>query len=205
MSFLRSILALATCFVIASCAREDLSKPPPPVGDFRLAYNIVVADNVEPVGPSRQATADEWEIVLKDEIQKRVGRYEGEKLYHLGISVDAYALALPGIPLVFKPRSILSIRTNVWDDTAQRRINAEPKRITVFEPFSANTFIGSGITQNRDAQMRNLAAKAAREINEWLVENKAWFTAEAVEARRVLGKQADAPTSETSAAAATSN
>ena len=162
---LSRLLALCAFVLLSACAAEDLTGPPEPLGDFRLAYNIVVAKNAQQVGPSRAATTEEWETVLKAEIAKRTGRYDGEKLYHLGVSVDAYALAYPGIPVVLKPRSILSVTVNVWDDTAGRKINAEPKRVTVFEPFSPETFIGSGLTQTREQQMLNLAGKAAREIN----------------------------------------
>ena len=144
---------------------------------------IVVAENAKQAGPSRSASAEEWQAILQEEVVKRIGRYDGEKLYHLGLNIDAYALALPGVPLVFKPKSILSITANVWDDTAQRRINMEPKVILVFEKGSPKTYVGSGITQDREEQMHNLAAAAAREIGKWLVENKAWFSPEAVAIR----------------------
>ena len=136
MAVARRLLAVFAALALSACAAEDLSKPPSPLGDFDLGYNIVVAKNAEQVGPSRQATPAEWEAVMQDEIEKRTGRYDGNKLYHLGTAVDAYALAYPGIPVVLKPRSILVVTVNVWDDTAERRINAEPKQFTVFEPFS---------------------------------------------------------------------
>lgn len=189
----RRILALAALLALTACAAEDLTQAPDPLGDFRLGYNIVVARNAQQVGPSRQATAAEWEAVVKAEIQKRTGRYAGDKLYHLGVGVDAYALAYPGIPVVLKPRSVLSVTVNVWDDTAGRKINAEPKTVTVFEPFSAETVIGTGLTRSREQQMEALAANAARRINAWLVENKAWFTPEAVQARVILGPEPGAP------------
>lgn len=191
--FLRPLAAVAVLLVLAACAKEDLSRPPEPFGDFRLAHNIVVARNAKMAPPSRSATAEEWETVMKEEIQKRIGRYEGEKLYHLGINVDAYALAIPGVPLVLKPRSILVVSANVWDDSAGVKINAEPRQITVFESTTAKTFIGSGLTQNKHEQMRNLSASAARAINRWLVENKAWFTPEAVAARAALPRTPAAP------------
>lgn len=193
MAVARRLLAVFAALALSACAAEDLTKPPSPLGDFDLGYNIVVAKNAEQVGPSRQATPAEWEAVMKDEIEKRTGQYDGNKLYHLGTAVDAYALAYPGIPVVLKPRSILVVTVNVWDDTAQRKINAEPKQFTVFEPFSPETFISSGLTQNKEQQMRNLAGNAARQINAWLVENKAWFTPEAAAARALLPKAEDAP------------
>lgn len=201
MSFVRRLVAFAAIALLSACAAEDLAAPPDPLGDFRLGYNIVVAKNAQPVGPSRPATPAEWEAVLKSEIQKRTGRYDGEKLYHLGVGVDAYALAYPGIPLVLNPKSILHVTVNVWDDTAGRKINAEPKTFTVFEPFSAETMVGTGLTRSKEQQMEALAANAARQINEWLVENKAWFTPEAVAARAILGRDPNAPGAAPAAAA----
>ena len=179
----RRLIALAALVTLAACAREDLSKPPEPIGDFRLGYTIIVAKNAKKIGPSREATEEEWKTTLQEEIVKRVGRYDGEKLYHLGINIDGYALALPGVPVVLNPRSILGVSANVWDDSAQRKINLEPEQITVFEGTSEKTILGSGLTQTKEDQMRNLSANAAREIARWLVENKAWFSPEAVAGR----------------------
>lgn len=179
----RHLTALAAILVLAACAQEDLTKPPKPLGDFDLGYAVVVARDAKQVGPSRPASPEEWEAALKKEIELRTGRYDGDKLYHLGINVDGYALAVPGIPTVFSPKSVLVISVNVWDDTAQRKINAVPKQMNIFEKGGPKMMIGSGITQNRLQQMQNLSAQAARAINKWLVENKAWFTPEAVAAR----------------------
>ncbi|MEZ5777710.1 MAG: hypothetical protein R3E44_05035 [Paracoccaceae bacterium] len=184
---LRGFFALAvSAAILTACGSNDLSGPPKPFGDFALGYNIVVAKNAKPVGPSRQATAEEWEAVLKDAIAARMGRYEGEKLYHIGVGVDAYALAVPGVPVVLSPKSVLAITVNVWDDTAGRKVNAEPRQFNVFERLSGETVIGSGLTQSREEQMQNLATNAARLINDWLAENEAWFTPEAVAARAAL-------------------
>ncbi|MEZ5793812.1 hypothetical protein [Albidovulum sp.] len=184
---LRSVFGLlVSVALLAGCGGNDLSQPPKDFGDFRLGYNIVVAKNAKPVGPSRQASAEEWEAVLKKAVGDRMGRYQGDKLYHIGIGVDAYALAIPGIPVVLSPKSVLAITVNVWDDTAQRTVNAEPKQFNVFERLSGETVVGSGLTQSREQQMENLATNAARIINDWLVENKAWFTPEAVAARAAL-------------------
>jgi len=180
------LLALAAIVLVSACAREDLSAPPEALGNFQLGHTIIVAKNAQVAGPSRTVTDEEWQAALQGEILKRTGRYDGDKLYHLGINIDAYALAYPGIPLVISPKSILVVSANVWDDSAQRRINAEPKQITVFEPFSGETLLGSGLLQDKQAQMTNLSEAAARQINDWLVENKAWFTPEAAAARALL-------------------
>ena len=46
--------------LMAACARNDLSEPPVPLGDFALGLNIVVSDKAEKVPISREATPAEW-------------------------------------------------------------------------------------------------------------------------------------------------
>lgn len=200
MRLVRLIAVLAAAFLTA-CAADDLSQPPEDFGDFALGYNIVVAKNAEPVGPSRKATAAEWEAALKEAVAARFGRYQGTKLYHIGIGVDAYALAVPGVPVVLSPKSVLAVTVNVWDDTARRTVNAEPKQFTVFEGLSGDTVVGSGLTRTREEQMATLAANAARRINDWLVENRAWFTPEAAAARALLPAQTAGEVGDAAAAA----
>lgn len=187
--------------LLAACAADDLSKPPEDFGDFALGYNIVVAKNAKPVGPSRVASAEEWEAALKSAIGARFSRYQGSKNYHIGTGVDAYAIAVPGLPIVLSPKSVLAITVNVWDDTAQRTVNAEPKQFTVFEGLNGDTVVGSGLTRTKEEQMAALSANAARQINAWLVENKAWFTPEAVAARALLPPQTGEEVAAGSAAA----
>lgn len=187
MTVLLRLFAAFALALAAGCAREDLSKPMPPIGDFRLGYNIVVADNAKPVGPSRKASAEEWETAIKAEIAKRTGTYQGDKLYHVAVGVDGYALAVPGIPVLLAPKSGLAITVNVWDDTAGVMINPEPKSFTIIEEISDKSVVGSGLTKTREEQIQGLAAQAARRINAWLVENKVWFTPEEVK-KRAEGK-----------------
>lgn len=177
VSVFRPALLLGALALVAACAAKDpIDQPPEPLGDFSLGYAIVVADNAKLVPPSRSATPDEWEAVLKEELERRFSRYEGEKLYHLGVNVDGYALAVPGVPVVAAPKSVLVISANVWDDAAQKKLNATPEQMTVFEGLSGDTVMGSGLTRTKQEQMRTLARNAALRIERWLVENReAWF------------------------------
>jgi len=97
---LRRVALLASLALLAACARNDLDEPPAPLGDFALGLNIVVADNVQKVPISREASVEEWEAVMKQAVADRFGRYQGSRLYNIGISVDGYALAPPGIPII---------------------------------------------------------------------------------------------------------
>ena len=171
-------LMLVMFWGVSACAPEDqLPAKPPALGDFSLGYNIVVVEDPE-IGPlSRTATTAEWTEVLSAAMAERMGRYSGEKLYHLGIKVAGYALAKPGIPLVASPKSVLVITLTVWDDAAKARLNPEPENFYVFESLSGATVISSGLTQTKEVQMRNLSRNAARKVEDWLIKNRAWFEA----------------------------
>lgn len=178
MTLVRLIAPLALLLLAACASKDGLDEPPPPLGDFRLGFNVVVGKTASLIPPSRGATAEEWEAVLGEEIDKRFRRYEGERLYHFGVSVDAYALAIPGVPVVVKPRSVLVFTVTVWDDATQQKLNVEPQQMTVLEStgfLTGKSIIGSGLTQSKEEQMRNLSYAAARAIQRWLVKNEAWF------------------------------
>lgn len=168
---------LALLIVLAGCdARDPLTEDLPNMGDFRLAYNIVVADNMQQIPPSRNATAEEWIEVLTAEIDRRFGAYEGDRLYHIGIAVDGYALAPPGVPLVLNPRSVLVLSVNVWDDALGAKLHDEPEQIVVLEGTAAETaVVGSGFARSREEQMQVLARNAARQIQLWMLDNPEWF------------------------------
>lgn len=188
MSYLNSRvkagLAALSLAVLAACGGQNqLPEERVDLGNFRLGYNIVVAENAQVVQPSRKATAEEWEAVLKEQVDRRFGRYEGEKLYHLGVGVAGYALAVPGIPVVLAPKSALVITVNIYDDSQGEngrngRLTEEAKQITVLESLSGDTVVGSGLTKSREQQMENLAFNAVAQIERFLVENRdIWFDA----------------------------
>lgn len=175
MLTLRRVAFFIGFAVLAGCGRSDLEEPPVPLGDFALGLNIVVADNVQKVPISREASVEEWEAVMKDAVANRFGRYEGPKLYNIGISIDGYALAPPGIPVVAAPKSVLVITANVWDDAAEQKLNVEGHRITVFESLSGETVIGTGLTRNKKEQMEALSYNAVKRVEEWFLDNPEWF------------------------------
>lgn len=176
---LKWLTATVFALLLAGCAGDaDLAEPPVSLGDFKLGHNIVVARNPT-VGPlSRKATEAEWQKYMTEAIDRRFGRYEGDKIYHLGISVDGYVIAAPGIPVVASPKSVLIFTVTAWDNAAGAKLNEEAKQLTVLESFSGETVIGSGLTQTKEEQMENLSASAARAVQKWLLENPDWFAIE---------------------------
>lgn len=169
-------LAILAGLILSACASgRDLRDERSELGDFFLSHAIVVADNAT-VGPaSRRVEPEQWEEVLTAEMRRRLGRYDGNRLYHLGVSVDGYILAIPGIPVIAAPQSALILGVTLWDDAAGGRVNARPHRITVLESLSGETAISSGLTQSAEQQMQNLAQNAVLAIENWLASNPDWF------------------------------
>lgn len=182
-SILRLALISLSLVLVAACsAPPPKNDAPQDLREFKVVHNIVVAKNAQQGALSRTASAEELETVVKAEIQKRLGRYDGSQWYHLGVSVDGYVLAAPGIPILVAPKSVLILGVTVWDDTAQAKLNAKPHQITVFERAGAGALVGSGYTLSREQQLQELAENAAYEIEKWLAENAEWFEKRAANA-----------------------
>lgn len=146
-----------------------------PLGNFRLGHNIVVAPDPQKGPLSREADIDFWRTELASAVTKRLKGYEGDKFYNIGISIDGYVLALPGVPIVFSPKSVLILSLTVWDDAAKTKLEEEPYQFSVFESLSGDTAIGSGLTQSKQEQMDNLNRNAAFKIHEYLADHPEWF------------------------------
>ena len=172
---LRRVALFCGLALLTACGANDLEEPPVPLGDFALGLNIVVADNVQKVPISRDASPEEWEEVMKEAVAARFGRYQGGRLYNIGISVDGYALAPPGIPVVAAPKSVLVITANIWDDATQTKLNPEGEQFTIFEGMSGDTVIGSGLTRTKRKQMEVLSYNAVKRVEDWLVKHPEWF------------------------------
>lgn len=173
---IRYLTAVSLLILAACSAEEDLSLPPEPLGQFRLGHNIAIADNVQRGPFSRDFTESQLESSVQNAVAKRLRRYDGDGLYHLGIVVGGIVLAKPGIPIVYAPQSVMILDVNVFDNATQERLNEEPERITVGEGLrNAVPVFGSGYVRSPEEQLENLSFAAAREIEEWLRDNPEWF------------------------------
>ncbi|MFT5060110.1 MAG: hypothetical protein ACI9KS_002687 [Sulfitobacter sp.] len=174
---MKTILQLAIlCALVGACSRSGAELGvPEDLGDFRLGHNVVVAENVTKGPFSRNAEPEELQAALVEQVDRRLGRYEGDKFYHLGISIDGYILALPGVPLVASPKSALIISVRVWDDAAGGKLTERPHQLTILESLSGGTLIGSGLTRTKEQQLQNLVENAALAIEKYLLNNREWF------------------------------
>lgn len=172
---LRNVMAiLLGASLLAACQNKDLAEPQVPLGNFKLGLNIIVADNMKKVPISRPATVEEWESALTKAVAARFESYDGTKFYNIGIAVDGFALAPPGIPVVAAPKSVLVITANLWDDASGVKLNPEGKQFTIFESFDGGSIIGSGLTRSRQTQIDDLSKNAAKRVQDWILENPEW-------------------------------
>lgn len=176
----RRIFVLGALALLAACANpDDLDAPAVELGDFSLGHNVVVAPKLQKGPLSREMDKETWIKEVQTAIGERFGRYEGDKLYHFGVSLEGYVLAQPGIPIVASPKSMLIIRITVWDDAAGKKLNEKAHQIVVLEQLSGESVVGSGLTQTAEVQMEKLAKNAAKMIELWLVKQKreeGWFS-----------------------------
>ncbi len=180
---MRSLVLLVLPLVLMACTAPTPEDELQALGEFRLGHNIVVAPNVQKVPGSRDVTAEEWQDLLKSEVQARFSRYDGDQLYHFGISVEGFFVAPAGVPLILSPKSVLAVNVTVWDDAAGAKLNDEPETFTVFEtPSRGSVLLGSGLTRTREEQMLGLVRNAVRDIEDWMVKQRTeqgWFEARA--------------------------
>lgn len=166
----RIITAFALVLGLAACGGTppDLSKPVVALGDFRLGHSEVVAPNLQKLLVSRDATEEEWIAEVDRALETRFRRFDGDKYYHLGVSVEAYSLPPPIVP----GKSALALNVTLWDDAAAAKMNEKPKQIHVIKVFE------SRLTKTREEQMRGLAQEAALMVEKWLremQEKEGWF------------------------------
>ncbi|RKF15401.1 hypothetical protein D6850_07525 [Roseovarius spongiae] len=195
--FTRLLALFALLAVLGGCTNpDDLDRAPVDLGDFKLGHDVVVAPNLTKGPASRDASKEEWIASMKAAIDERFRRYDGDRFYHIAASVEGYVLAVPGVPVVASPKSALIINVTVWDDAAGKKLNEEPEQITVVETISGNTILGSGLTQSKEVQMRNLSRNAAKLIQNWMVREmhaKKWFGGPTPKAVRARARPETAP------------
>ncbi len=174
----RHLLAVTAFLGLVACsAPANLeTEAPREMGDFRLGHVAVVVDSPEQGPFSRVATDEELKSGLERAIQARFGPFQGDKFYHIGVKLDLYALAMPGIPIVFSPQSVYVVTVTIWDDETQTVISEEGgKGLQVFEGLSKENLVSSGLTQSKARQIEIMSANTARAIQDYILENPEWI------------------------------
>lgn len=170
---------LALILLLGACAGQPLHERPEPIGDFRLGYAIAKVDRPEQGPFSRVVSDEQIKVEVEEHVRARLGRYDGDGLYHIGMAVGGYVLAQPGVPLVFSPKSIMIVDVTVFDNATRQKLNPEPFRITAWEGLENTVpIIGSGLARNAEKQLANLSEQVAVQLENWLREHPEWFVSE---------------------------
>ena len=181
---IRKAVWLLGAVALSACVNSsDINEPPVPLGDFSLGHNVVVAPKVAKGPASREVPVDELTASIQSAIAERFDRYDGPKDYHFGLSVEAYVLAQPGIPVLLSPKSAMIVQLTVWDDALGSKLNTEPEQITVLEELSGQNVFGSGLLKTGDQQLEEMSRSVAKAIENYLVAQQAefgWFSENAV-------------------------
>lgn len=165
---------LIAALALAACETRTGLQPPPDalIQGFKLGHVVVIADKATKAPISRDAQPEQWQAALDKAVKDRFGALDGDAFYHLGINVDGYALAPPGVPLLLTPKSVLIISVTMLTDTeGGKKLNEKPEQITVFETLAGDSVVGTGLTKTAAEQMENLSFNAALAIQDWLVRN----------------------------------
>ena len=137
---LSTIALLALTVLVAACTPPSPDDELRDLGSYKLGHNIVVAPKVQMVPGSRPVEAQEWIDLLTNEVSARFSQYEGDQLYHFGISVEGYFVAPGGVPLVLSPTMTEKPRKEEESTVAskkdtQSRDEILPICLRVFIPF----------------------------------------------------------------------
>jgi hypothetical protein len=167
--------------ILLFCSACSISNYPteiptiPNIGKFKLGHLVVKAENAQKGFFSRNASEEVLEKTLKEKLTKLLSNQNGDHFFHISAIISGYVLAQPGIPVLLSPKSVLIIDVFIFDDKTQQKVFEKPRRFTIFESFSSDTIIGTGLTLTAEQQLDDLTTIAANKVGDWLIDNKEIF------------------------------
>ncbi|WP_170388227.1 hypothetical protein [Ruegeria atlantica] len=175
---LRILTLITGLALMGACTQTQLYEEPESLGEFKLRVNYAFADKAVQGPVSRDATPDEWTSAIQNAVDIRLGRYVGAQEYDIGISLEGYMLAPPGVPILYNPKSTAIVLVNVYD-VNKKEFLAKGKQFQVLEDTTGGSALkGSGHERTKEEQMSGLALKVADRVEEWLAEEheeNGWF------------------------------
>ncbi|WP_170328288.1 hypothetical protein [Ruegeria arenilitoris] len=175
---LRILTLITGLALMGACTQTQVYEEPESLGEFKMRVNYAFADKAVQGPVSRDATPDEWTSAIQNAVDIRLGRYEGAQEYDIGISLEGYMLAPPGIPVIYNPKSTAIVLVNVYD-VNKKEFLAKGKQFQVLEDTTGGSALkGSGHERTKEEQMSGLALKVADRVEEWLAEEheeNGWF------------------------------
>ncbi len=175
---LRILTLITGLALMGACTQTQVYEEPESLGEFKMRVNYAFADKAVQGPVSRDATPDEWTAAIQNAVDIRLGRYEGAQEYDIGISLEGYMLAPPGIPVIYNPKSTAIVLVNVYD-VKNKEFLAKGKQFQVLEDTTGGSALkGSGHERTKEEQMSGLSLKVADRVEEWLAEehkDNGWF------------------------------
>ncbi|MEM1006480.1 MAG: hypothetical protein AAF496_14835 [Pseudomonadota bacterium] len=175
---LRILTLITGLALMGACTQTQVYEEPESLGEFKLRVNFAFADKAVQGPISRDATPQEWTDAIRNAVDIRLGRYAGAQEYDIGISLEGYMLAPPGIPVIYNPKSTAIVLVNVYDVDKQAFL-AKGKQFQVLEDTTGESALaGSGNARTKEEQLNGLALKVADRVEEWLAEEHkedGWF------------------------------
>lgn len=172
------LILIAGLATLGACTQTLVDEAPEDLGAFKLRVNYAFADKAVQGPVSRDATPQEWTEAIQKAVDIRLGRYQGTQEYDIGISLEGYMLAPPGIPVIYNPKSTAIVLVNVYD-VSKKEFLAKGKQFQVLEDTTSDSaVVGSGNSRSKQEQMNGLALKVADRVEEWLAEEhkaNGWF------------------------------
>ena len=147
----------------------------PNIGNFKLGHLVVKAENTQKGFFSRNVSEEILEKTLKEKLSKLLNNQNGDHFFHISAVISGYVLAKSGIPVLLSPKSVLIIDVFIFDDQTQQKVFENPRRFSIFESFSSDTIIGTGLTLTAEQQLDDLTTIAVNKIGDWLIDNKEIF------------------------------
>lgn len=175
---LRILTLITGLALVSACTQTQIDEAPEDLGAFKLRVNYAFADKAVQGPVSRDATPQEWTEAIQKNVDLRLGRYPGTQDVDIGISLEGYMLAPPGIPVIYNPKSTAIVLVNVYD-VEKKEFLAKGKKFQVLEDTTGDSALqGSGHVRTKQEQMNGLALKVADRVEEWLAEEhkeNGWF------------------------------
>lgn len=175
---IRILTLISALVLVGACTQTQEYEAPEDLGEFKLRVNYAFADKAVQGPVSRDATPKEWTDAIEKAIDLRLGRYQGSQEYDIGISLEGYMLAPPGVPVIYNPKSTAIVLVNIYD-VGRKEFLAKAEQMQVLEDTtSESALMGSGHARTKEEQMRGLALKVADRVEEWIAEEhrkNGWF------------------------------
>ena len=175
---IRWAVLASVMLVLTGCAETQIDEAPESLGEFKLRVNYAFADKAVQGPVSRDATPAEWTAAIEQAVDQRLARYQGTQEYDIGISLEGFMLAPPGVPILMNPRSTAIVRVNLYD-VERKEFLAKAHQMQVFEDTSGESaLVGSGHARTREEQLAGLALNVADKVEEWMAEQhsvEGWF------------------------------